>query len=443
MTDIVELTRRCGIVGAGGAGFPAYKKMEAKADTVIANGAECEPLLHKDKHLLENFASDVVAGLALIRESTGAQRAVIGIKGKNSAAIEAVTPLAAKANMEIATLEDVYPAGDEVDLVYKVTGRHIPPAGIPLEVGVVVNNVETLYNIQHAMQGSPVTHTIISVTGAVKYPKTFWMPVGASYAQAIEFCGGPTVDKPGIIDGGPMMGKAFDHINGIITKTCGGLIVLPDDHTTIMKKMQTVPQYKRIGKSACDQCSLCTELCPRYMLGYPVVPHLVMRALQFSGPASIDMSRWAQICCECNICSLYACPEGLNPRDICISAKDDIAQADARWDREELNDLMMPTHPMREYRQVPTKMLRRRLGLDEWDNPAPFTEDRPHIDVVSIPLKQHIGTPANATVAPGDRVSEGDVIGKMADGDLGAWVHASIDGIVKEVNHSIVIRGEI
>ncbi len=438
--ELAELARKAGVVGAGGAGFPTYVKIQGQADTVIANGAECEPLLYKDLALLNHYAQDILCGLDLLRRATGAARAVIGIKGKHIQTIRAVRPIANTFGIEIVELDDVYPSGDEVDLVHQVTGRQIPTGGIPPAVGVIVDNVETLYNLYRASQGANVSRSMISVVGAVGKPTTFWAPVGMSYRQAIELCGGSTAVDIAVIDGGPMMGKVQHDLDLPITKTCGGLIILPVEHPLIAQKTQSESQYKRIGKSVCDQCSLCTELCPRYLLGYPVKPHLVMRALEFSSPESINLSRWAQVCCECNICSLYACPEGLNPRDICVSAKIGIAQADVRWTAAELATLTDTAHPMREYRQVPSNGLKRRLGLDEWDAEAPFDELEPTLDQVIIPLQQHIGIIAEPTVKAGDQVHDGDLVGQVTDDQLGASIHASIDGVVTAINGAITIK---
>ena len=206
-SDLAELARQAGIVGAGGAGFPTYKKLLGQADTVIANGAECEPLLYKDKELLKRYPQDVLGGLDLLRRATGATKAVIGIKRKNKQTIRAVRPIASTFGIEIAELDDVYPSGDEVDLVYHVTGRQVPTGGIPLAVGVIVDNVETLYNLYRASQGTTVSRSLISVVGAVAKPATFWAPVGMSYRQAIQYCGGDTAADLAVLDGGPMMGK--------------------------------------------------------------------------------------------------------------------------------------------------------------------------------------------------------------------------------------------
>ncbi len=172
--------------------------------------------------------------------------------------------------IEFVMLGDFYPSGDEYELVYTATGRLIPPAGIPLQVGCVVNNVETLYNVHLAEQGTPVTEKFLSVCGAVKEPKSFWAPVGTPFRELLAMAGGATVSDFGIFISGIMMGTLTFDLDDVVTKTTGGLIVLPRDHYLMTRKTRPQEEMNHIGKSACDQCSYCTEFCPRYLLGYEV-----------------------------------------------------------------------------------------------------------------------------------------------------------------------------
>ena len=137
-----EQLKECGVVGAGGAGFPTYVKAQAQVEFVLANGAECEPLIHKDAELMKNFPAEIVSGMQLMMKATQARRGKFGIKRKNAAAIQAIESHLNAAQVEMVLLGDFYPSGDEYELVQIATGRLIPPAGIPLQVGCVVNNVE-------------------------------------------------------------------------------------------------------------------------------------------------------------------------------------------------------------------------------------------------------------------------------------------------------------
>src|SRR6266542_2277899 len=157
--------REHGVVGAGGAGFPTYIKAQSKVEFMIANGAECEPLLHKDAELVKHFPAPILSGMRRMMEATGAAHGKFGIKSKNAASLEALKGHPSDSRIEYVLLGDFYPSGDEYELVYTATGRLIPPAGIPLQVGCVVNNVETLYNVDRAAQDVSVTEKFVSIAG--------------------------------------------------------------------------------------------------------------------------------------------------------------------------------------------------------------------------------------------------------------------------------------
>ncbi|MGA2131272.1 MAG: hypothetical protein ABSH50_03070 [Bryobacteraceae bacterium] len=139
--------RECGVVGAGGAGFPAHVKAASRVEYMIANGAECEPLIHKDAELMKHFPREILTGMAAMMDATGARVGKFGIKSKNAESLDALQAQTPPKKIEFVMLGDFYPSGDEFELVYAATGRLIPPAGLPLHVGCVVNNVETLYNV--------------------------------------------------------------------------------------------------------------------------------------------------------------------------------------------------------------------------------------------------------------------------------------------------------
>lgn len=441
MKNLVELVRNAGVVGAGGAGFPTYKKIDTRADTVIANGAECEPLLYKDKALMEHYAGEMVAGLRLVMQHVGAQRGIVAVKHKNRKSIQALTPHL-ESDVSIFAMEDVYPAGDEFEVVYHSTGRRIPAGGLPVHVGVIVQNVETLFNVYRAAQGHAVTHSLLTIHGHVKQPLTAWFPVGMSYGEVLAVAGGATIADFVLLDGGPLMGKVVTDLSTPVTAVTSGLIVLGRETRLAERKSQSERAFKRIGKSACDQCSLCTEMCPRYLLGYPIQPHLVMRSLLTTGPLSDTLCLWAQACCECNICTLWACPEELDPRNVCVVTKRDL-KASNRWlPPEQLQKLTKEVHPLKAYRSVPTQRLMQRLGLHKFTQEAPLFEEPISPARVAIPLQPPTGTAPQPRVRPGDRVEMGDVLAQPEPAGLSVPVHASLTGRVMSVDQVIVIAKE-
>jgi Na+-translocating ferredoxin:NAD+ oxidoreductase RnfC subunit len=433
----VQDIQAAGVVGAGGAGFPTHVKLAGKADTVLINAAECEPLLHKDKEVLRTYVDDVVAGIAVAMRLVGASRGVVGIKEKYVDVVELLRSKLPQ-GMDVATLRDAYPAGDELILVYDVLHRVIPPGGIPLAVGAVVMNVETAMNVARAAK-QPVTEKYLTIAGAVAEPVTLRVPLGVTLAQCVAAAGGPTIPDPNYVVGGVMMGYIEDNQNALVDKTTGGVIVLPNDHTVVRRRRQDWQQIVRIGRSACDQCSFCTELCPRWLLGHPIEPHRAMRSLEFNlvGEANVIGT---QFCCECNLCSLYSCPEDLDPKNVCSQNKRRLAAEKKRWEKPPFNPKRPDLHS--DNRKAPMARLMTKLGLRQFRNVGPINDTLLPANRVGIKLKQHLGAPCEPSVAVGDRVTKGQPLGQppMANGRpaLGAPVHASIDGVITAIENGVI-----
>jgi len=431
LTSSLDRIEELGIVGAGGGGFPTAVKFKTQASLLIANAAECEPLLHKDKELLHHHAEPFLRGMQMAMELIGAREGVVGIKEKYLdiiAALEAVAPT----GIRVVPLPDCYPAGDEFILVHMVTGRVIPPGGLPKDVDCAVANVETLMNIA---LDRPVTHKYLTVAGAVTHPVTLRVPIGITIGEVIEAAGGPTVLDFGVLLGGVMMAKPAPDLNVPVTKTTGGIIVLPAEHALIRRHNAPWMHIAKIGRSACDQCRFCTEFCPRYLLGHPIEPHRAMQSLGFSQPGDLTVA--TLYCCECNLCTMFACPEDLDPKNVCVQGKPVARERGLTW--KGTPDSIQP-HPMAEYRRVPMRRLIAKLGLGEFVNEGPLTEHNFAPRKVTLPLKQHAGAPSAAVVKCGDRVRAGDLIAAPEAGKLGARIHASIDGRVTVGADAIVIE---
>jgi Na+-translocating ferredoxin:NAD+ oxidoreductase RnfC subunit len=427
--NLVEQVKAAGVVGAGGGGFPTHVKLAAKADTVIANGAECEPLLHKDAVVMEHFAAEVVRGVELSMDAVGAKDGVIAIKAKNKHAVQTIRTACQGTRVRVHLLGDYYPAGDEYDLVYSVTGRLIPPAGIPIQVGTVVNNVETFVNIAAASAGQPVIHKTLTLAGAVRRPVTVTAPIGTPFRDCFEVAGGLTTDDPVLCLGGLMMGQTTDDLETPITKTTTGVVILPRSHPVVQRKLQPGRAQARIGKSACDQCRYCTEYCPRFLLGYAVEPHQVMRSLAFTATGESFWNQWAALCCACGLCTLYACPELLFPKEACDDAKVELRKAGLKW----TGPSTVKAHPLREGRRVPIKSLMRRLAVEQYDHPAPLHHEVLRPARVTLPLRQSAGAANKPIVQTGDRVRAGQALGELPAQALGAILHAPFDATVTAV----------
>jgi Na+-translocating ferredoxin:NAD+ oxidoreductase RnfC subunit len=294
--------------------------------------------------------------------------------------------------------------------------------------------VETLYNVYMAEQGAPVTEKFLSVCGAVKEPKSLWAPVGTPFRDLLAWAGGATVQDFGIFISGIMMGTLTFDLDDVITKTTGGLIVLPRDHYLMTRKTRSQQEMNHIGKSACDQCSYCTEFCPRYLLGYDVQPHKVMRSLGFTTTGADIWNQWSELCCSCGLCTLYACPEDLYPKEACDQGKSDQRAAGIKF----VQTNPVEVHPMKEYRRVPLMQLRRRLQVEEYEGETPFQKADYSPAVARIKMRQHAGHPAAPVVQEGKKVKKGQLVGRVDDGKLGVNIHASIDGKVRTVTPEYV-----
>lgn len=438
--EILVAIRNCGIVGAGGAGFPTHVKYASKAGVVIANGAECEPLLHVDKEAMETMAPEIIGGMALAMTAVGASAGVFGVKRKNIKAIqalEAAIRASGDSRLSLHLMENYYPAGDEHNLVNEVTGRVIPELGLPLALGAVVSNVTTLAQVYHAVtKGAPVTRRLVTIAGAVADPLTVMVPVGTSFTDLITFAGGPACKTFKVVSGGPMMGEVVDHTVAVVTKTTSGILVFPEDHYVIRKKTMPIDRVIRNSRTLCCQCRYCTDLCPRYLLGHRMEPHMIMRSVNYSNADSWVKLLGAQLCSECGVCSMYACFMDLSPQMMNRAIKREFG---ARGVRGGLDQAPENTRAFMEARKVPVSRLVNKIDVARFMGNHRFAGEFSVAGTVSIPLRQHIGLPAIPVVKPGDRVEEGSLLGEIPEGKMGARVHSSVRGTIEQVNPDRVV----
>ena len=433
--EIIRKVRQAGVVGAGGAGFPTHAKLACGVKTIVVNAAECEPLLRVDQQLMEFSADRIIRGLEAVMKATGAAEGIIATKGKYKAGIAALQQEIQSDRIRLHLLPDFYPAGDEHVTVWEVTGRLVPQGGIPLQVDCVVNNVETLVNVAEALDGNPVTHTYLTVTGEVPRPYTCLLPIGTPVAEAVSLAGLSDLTGMRVIDGGPMMGKMVGTPDDPITKTTKGLIVLPADHPLIRKRTQSSAKIVQQAQSVCIQCRYCTDLCPRFLLGHNLEPHKIMRAVR-NMQVNEETMKMALTCTECGICEQYACFMALSPRTVNAMLKQELVKKGIKPNPPPTNQRV---HPLQEHRKIPVKRLIARLGLSGYDKTALLCPMECSPTIVRIPLKQHVGAPAKPAVEIGASVRQGELIAKAPEEGLGANVHASVSGTVVDITDKISI----
>ncbi len=436
LNELKALLQKSGVVGAGGAGFPSYAKLSEKADTIILNCAECEPLLKLHRQVLKFHAHEILSALDTVREAVGAERAIVAIKPSAKHTIAACEACIKDLNkISIGLLPEVYPAGDEVIAIYEVTGRVVQPGQLPISVGVTVFNVETMLNAYYALsEGKGVTHKYITVTGAVKNPVTLRVPLGVTFREVIEYAGGATIKDYELLCGGPMTGTLTTEAN-VVTKTSNAIIVLPADHPVVQKKHANPTISFKRAMSACCQCRMCTDLCPRNMLGHPIEPNRFMRSLTSGVSKDTAAYTGAFFCSSCGLCEMYSCFQNLSPRTLLSVMKGELRKNGVKPPQVEAG----PVNPGRDGRRISKNRLIARLGLTEYNAQALLDERSVPVNSVKLMLSQHIGAPAVVAVKVGQKVSANDTVANPAEGALGVAIHTPIDGTVKEVNDKYII----
>jgi len=445
----IEAIKKAGVVGQGGAGFPTHVKLNTQVEYFIVNAAECEPMIETDKYLCRTQPERLVSTVVEISKIIGSTKNVIALKDHYHTEIKALEDAikALNAPVEVFQMGTFYPAGDEQSMIYEVTGRTVPERGLPSMVGCVVDNVGTVLSIADALEGKPVCEKVLSVTGDVAKPVMYNVPVGTPIRTILDDAGLKR-GTYGVILGGPMMGKCVtkeeDIDSQVVTKTSGNLLVLPKDHYLFKRVSYTIPQMMHQAKSACIQCKMCTDLCPRYIIGHDVRPNIVMRNVWQEDSIEdndvyLRMFGNAANCCSCGACEMFSCPMGLSPRKM-----NDYVKGKLRQRGIQVPQNMNPTDRGHvDSRRIPTERLVARLGLSPYlvhGAKPELVELKP--DYCVIPTSQHIGAPAIPVVSVGQQVKKGDLVAEAAQG-LSVNIHCGMDGIVKEVTpQGITICGK-
>src|SRR5699024_3734111 len=301
-----------------------------------------------------------------------ASEAIIGIKKSYVQTVKALQQhIEEFPGMRIHLLDEVYPMGDEVVLIYEATGRVVRPGGLPIEQGVIVFNVETIYNVYRAVEKQkPVTDKYISVVAEVDHPVTVRVPLGCTLDEVVEQAGNVTVKDAVYFVGGPMMGRIGSGSEPV-TKTTNAILVLPQDHVIVMKKRRTYSIDLKRAASICCQCNTCTDLCPRNNLGHPIDPARFMRAASNGDFRDLNPYLDSHFCSSCGVCEMYSCPQSLAPRTLLADMKGGLRKAGVKPPQ---GVQPVPVQPSREYRKVPEERLMARLGLTKYDKDAPMDE---------------------------------------------------------------------
>ena len=433
--ELKKLMQSAGIVGAGGAGVPSYAKLAEGADTLLVNGSECEPLLYTDITILSEEMDTVLDGIGVLLKETNISKALLCIKNHTAKALSLNDGMSLAEKIQVKVLPDVYPVGDEVSLIFESTGRVVRPGNLPIIVGIIVYNVETVYNIATAaLYGESVTEKWLTVGGFSDVHAVVKAPIGARVSELFEKLGITVPEDCEVLDGGPSMGKIINHRTAVVTKTTKSLLVLPRTSRAIEAKRINQASAVSRAETACCQCTRCTDMCPRHLLGYPLEPHKMVRTAMAVGKANPMMVLSATLCCGCGICESLACNQGISPKAVINSYKTLLGENKLRYIASD--DVFARRE--RDYRKIPSARWARTLGVGKFDTPPTKSDKISDFSHVEIPLKSNIGAPAAAVVSVGDTVTKGDVIASVENG-LGVSVHASISGAVTALTSTKII----
>lgn len=297
--EIIDKIAAAGLVGMGGATFPAHVKLSIpagqKAECLIINGVECEPYLTSDYRTMLERGSEVLVGVQILCKALDVNKAYIGIEDNKPEAISHLTTLAAGyPHIEIVPLRTKYPQGGEKQLIQAITGKAVPSGGLPIHVGVVVQNIGTALAVYEAVQkNKPLIERVVTVTGkTLRDPSNFMVRIGTPISSLIDLCGGMPQDALKVINGGPMMGRALADIDAPVTKGTSGIV--------IMRNRESL----RTPARSCIKCAKCVGVCPMGL-----EPYLLNKLTRLKRFDDLEPLRITD-CIECGSCA-YTCPASI------------------------------------------------------------------------------------------------------------------------------------
>ncbi|MFZ0389060.1 MAG: electron transport complex subunit RsxC [Calditrichia bacterium] len=294
--DLIKRIREAGLAGLGGATFPTHVKLspppDKKIDVVMLNGAECEPYLTADHRLMLESPREIVMGLQIIMKILDVKRGIIGIEDNKPDAIKTMRQaVSGESAIQVMVFPVKYPQGAEKQMIKAALNREVPSGGLPMNVGVVVQNVGTAQTVYQAVaQQKPLIHRIVTVTGpGIKEPKNVLVPIGTPFQNVVDYCGGISEKASKIIMGGPMMGLAQPNLEVPVVKGTSGILVLEEESTHLP------------AEEPCIRCGRCVEICPAHLL--PTTLQLLVNNERLLEAESLNIMD----CIECGSCS-YICP---------------------------------------------------------------------------------------------------------------------------------------
>ena len=263
------------------------------------------------------------------------------------------------------------------------------------------------------------------------------MPIGIKIKELLDTCGYTDLAGKAVVNGGPMMGKLVDLENDVVTKTTKGLLIFPETHSIIQRKRMPMSMTLKRASAACCYCHMCSDVCPRRLLGYDIEVHKTLRAASHAEVQDTEAFLQSSLCCGCGVCTVIGCQQMLDPQAISMEIKGQLGKHGLK---RQNNKAPEKVREERTSRLVSSSVLIDKLGIRKYVKPSVERKDvKLAPSKVYIELKQHVGAPASATVKVGDKVKIGDIVAQTPADALGTTMHASINGKVSEINSRFVI----
>lgn len=422
--------------------------------TVIVSALKDNPLSFAEEYLLQREWHKIIEGLKLLIANHQAEKGIIAVSKSDRPVIaDLKRSIDDCDNIELFFIDNFYPAADQAILIYEVTGQPFSGATPAALSDSLVYDLRTVINIYEAVtEETPVTRRLLTCTGEVAIPSLVLGHIGVSFREVIELCGGAIIDEYVILSGAPARGTIITDIDTPVTGSTTTITVLPADHELVKERSQTLgAQIKKI-KSVCNQCSFCTELCPVYLLGGKLYPHLIMRQIAYGLSEPEEVILGARLCSECGICEVFACPHKLSPRAVNKEIKERLkqeaeaesllsGQIDGQISDDHTNDLIsgqLQPRSSRDYRKVDFKRLADLFSVDQYAEPPKMELLETSPGQVELLFKEISASGVLARVKTGDEIARGSLVAetKMS---TGAGLHASISGKVTFLDKERVI----
>ena len=408
--------------------------MDKNIHTIILNCAQYEPIVHIQELLLQKYTREIIRTFAKIGKTFNADNIIIAAGKKDTELIECLEDVVCDyPALSFKVYDGAYPAGDEYVLTYELTGQVISADSSPIEEGIAIFNVESVYNMyRNVNEGVQETHKWVSILGEVEKPVTLRVPVGVNIGDIVKEAGKITCENPVYILGGPMSGKIGNKYSRI-DKSTDAVIILPEDHQVVYnKKTNSSIEIKRASSSCCN-CMRCTDLCPRNLLGHPVDPHAFIRAASYKDMGNVDTYLNTMFCSSCGLCEMYSCIQGISPRLLLTEYKNGLKENGITKHKASMKEV----DSERKYRKISIKRLTSRLGLTRYDRVTLLKEYDMSGVSIRISLNDYELEPAVSLVKENDIVTKGQLIAEYKDGEHRP-IYSGIDGKVTEVAENYI-----